>query len=81
MTDAQHVSGRAYDAPSQRTADVRAAEARLDYPPAFESVARAAARPAPSLRFEDFPREAGKPEIHPTVAARRIAAALDLDLD
>jgi hypothetical protein len=33
-----------------------------------------------SLSFEDF-HEAPKPEIHPAAAARRIAAALDLDLD
>jgi hypothetical protein len=84
MTDAQHVSGLAYDdpsTPSEMTADCRAAEARLSLPTSFETVARAAARPAPSLRFEDFPREVPKREIHPTVAARRIAAAMDLDLD
>jgi hypothetical protein len=84
MSDALRASGRAYDdpsTPSERTVDVRAAEAHLDFPAAFDTVARAAARPAPSIRFEDFPRETAKPEIHPTAAARRIAAALDLDPD
>ncbi|MDH2416786.1 hypothetical protein [Nocardioides sp. CER19] len=83
MSAADHVSGLAYDdpsTPSELTADCRAAGARLALPASFDSVARAAARGPVSLRFEDF-REMRKPEIHPTVAARRIAAALDLDLD
>jgi hypothetical protein len=84
MTDAQHVAGLAYDdpsTPSELSADCRVAEARLSRASSLDSVARAAARPAPSIRFEDFPREVPKPEIHPAAAARRIAAALDLDLD
>ena len=84
MTDAQHVTGPAYDdpsTPSELTADCRVAEERLSLGRRFDSVARAARRPAPSIRFEDLPREAPKPEIHPAVAARRIAAALGLDLD
>ena len=83
MTHAQHVSGLAYDdpsTPSELTADCRAAEARLALPGSLDSVARAAARGPISLRFEDF-HEVAKPEIHPATAARRIAAALDLDLD
>src|SRR3954466_16182698 len=70
MTDAQHVTGLAYDdpsTPSDLSADCRAAEARLSSAPGFDTVARAAARPAPSIRFEDFPREIPKPEIHPAV--------------
>jgi hypothetical protein len=84
MTDAQSPSALAYDdpaTPSELSADCRAAEERLSLSTSFDSVARAAARPAPSIRFEDFPREVTKPEIHPATAARRIAAALDLDLD
>jgi hypothetical protein len=83
MTDVQPVVEPAYAdqaAPSQMTADVRAAEARLSLPRAFDTVARSAARGPVSLRFEDF-HEVKKPEIHPAAAARRIAAALDLDLD
>jgi hypothetical protein len=84
MTDTQPASGLAYDdpsTPSELSADCRAAGARLALPAAFDTVARAASRPAPSLGFEDFPREVSKPEIHPAVAARRIAVALGLDLD
>jgi hypothetical protein len=84
MTNAQQVSGLAYDdpsTPSELTADCLAAEARLALPTGLATVARAAGRPAPSIRFEDLPREVAKPEIHPAAAARRIAAALDLDLD
>ena len=79
MTDAQHVSGLAYD-DAPMTADCRAAARNLRFPRSFDTVARAAARPAPSIRFEDF-GEAPKPDIDPTAAARRIAAALQLDLD
>lgn len=84
-------AGLAYDdpaTPSELTADCRAAEARLAFPAPFtaplsapfSAMARAAARPAPSIRFEDFPREVAKRDVDPAVAARRIAAALDLDL-
>ena len=63
-------------------ADCLAAEARLSLSHDRDDViARAAARPAPSLRFEDFPREVPKPEFHPAVVAQRIAASLELDLD
>lgn len=80
-------AGLAYDdpaTPSELTADCRAAEARLAFPAPFAApfaaVARAAARPVPSIRFEDFPREVAKRDVDLAVAARRIAAALDLDL-
>jgi hypothetical protein len=36
---------------------------------------------APSLRYEDFPHDAPKPEIEITEAATRIANALELHLD
>ncbi len=72
--------------PAQMTADCRAAEARLSFPHdrsglAASLMASAAERSAPSLRFEDLPREVPKPQVHPAVAAQRIAAALALDLD
>ena len=56
-------------------ADARATRDRLD------SVARAAVRPAPSLTYEDFPREVPKREIRVDEAAQRIANALHLHLD
>jgi hypothetical protein len=83
-------SGFAYDdpsTPSELTADCRAAEARLapsdadgslGAPARAERIARAAARTAPSIRFEDLPREAAERDVDPTAAARRIAVALDL---
>ena len=87
MTTAPHrpLSATAYDdpaVPGELTADCLAAEARLAVSPdgSLDGLGRAAVRPAPSLRWEDFPREVPKPEIHPTVAAQRIAAALGLDL-
>jgi hypothetical protein len=42
---------------------------------------RAALRPAPSIRYEDYPREVTKPRIEIPAAAARLAAALHLQLD
>lgn len=36
---------------------------------------------APSLRYEDYPRDVAKPEIEITEAAAKIANALQLHLD
>jgi hypothetical protein len=47
----------------------------------LDRAARALARPAPSIHYEDYPREVGKPEIKISVAAQRIANALELHLD
>ncbi|TIC81115.1 hypothetical protein E8D37_13875 [Nocardioides sp. GY 10127] len=60
------------------TADARAASDRLH----LDSVLEAVRRPAPSLRYDAYPREVGKAgEIHVDVAAQRIANALSLHLD
>ena len=58
-------------------ADARATRDRLR----LERVARAALRPAPSLTYDDFPREVSKREIRVEEAAQRIANALHLHLD
>jgi hypothetical protein len=58
-------------------ADARAARRNLR----LERVARAAVEPAPSLRYDDFPREVPKREIRVDEAAQRIANALHLHLD
>ena len=58
-------------------ADARATRERLR----LERVARAATRPAPSLTYDDFPREVTKREIRVDEAAQRIANALHLHLD
>ena len=47
----------------------------------LDRVARAAVRPAPSIEYDDYPREVRKPEIKISVAAQRIANALELHLD
>jgi hypothetical protein len=68
----------AYDdaaTPAEMRADCRAAGANL------ERAARAAVRPAPSIHFEDYPREVSKPEIEISEAAARLAGALHLQVD
>lgn len=49
--------------------------------PRLEQAARAAVAPAPSIHFEDYPREVGKREIRISDAAARLAGALHLHLD
>jgi hypothetical protein len=46
-----------------------------------EAAVRHLPDPAPSLRYEDYPRDVPKPEIEITEAATRIANALQLHLD
>ncbi len=68
---------------SEMTSDCRAVEASLHLPQrrtAAERSARAATRPAPSILFEDYPREVAKPTIGVTDAAARLGAALDQHL-
>jgi hypothetical protein len=63
-----------YDEPSttaRMTSDARAAGAVL----------RAAVRPSPSIRYEDYPHDLPKPRIEVSEAASRLAAALHLHLD
>ena len=47
----------------------------------LERAAAQVTRPAPSIHFEDFPREVPKREIAVSAAAQRIANALELHLD
>ena len=49
--------------------------------PRFRKVAKAAVAPAPSIHFEDYPREVAKRDIAISDAAARIANALHLHLD
>lgn len=78
---------RAYDdaaTASEMTADCRAVEAALRLPrrrSTAERAASAATRPAPSLRYEDYPREVSKPSVAVSDAAARLAAAVHLHLD
>jgi hypothetical protein len=69
---------------SEMTSDCRAVEAALHLPKrrsAAERAATAATKPAPSILFEDYPREVKKPTIKVSEAAARIGAALDQHLD
>lgn len=72
------------DTATEMTSDCRAAGAELRLPerrtPA-ERARRAAVRPAPSIRFEDYPREVAKPTIEVSEAAARLAAAIHPYLD
>lgn len=69
---------------TQMTQDCHAVEAALHLPmrpSAAERAARAAVRPAPSILFEDYPREIKKPTIEVSEAAARLASAMELHLD
>jgi hypothetical protein len=63
--------------PAQMTADCRATSRNLR----LEQAAEQLFRPAPSIHFEDFPREVPKRDIRISEAAQRIANALELHLD
>jgi len=62
---------------AQMQADCRAASRNLR----LERAAAKLLQPAPSIHFEDFPREVPKREIRISEAAQRIANALELHLD
>lgn len=65
----------AYDdlaTPQEMLADCRATGRNLR----LDRAARAAVRPAPSIRFEDYPREVPKREIEVSEAAQRLSAAI-----
>jgi hypothetical protein len=80
MTAAKPSHRLAYDdasTPEEMSADCRAAGHNLH----LERAAKAAVEPAPSIHFEDYPREVGKREIQISEAAARLANALHLHLD
>ena len=76
---------RAYDdaaTAAQMTADCHAVELALHLPErrsAAERAAAAAVKPAPSILFEDYPREVAKPRITVSEAAARLASAMYTD--
>jgi len=59
-------------------ADCRAAAPQVDR--ALARAAQAAVRPAPSILFEDQPREVAKRPISDSAAAAHVARALGLDV-
>jgi hypothetical protein len=67
---------------TEMSADCRIVEETLHLPvrpTSAERTARAAQRPAPSIRYEDYPREVAKPTIEIDEAASRLAAAIYAD--
>jgi hypothetical protein len=56
---------------AEMTADCRAVEATL---------VRAVVQPAPSIRYEDYPREIAKPTLTVSEAAARLGARISLHL-
>ena len=80
MTEAMPSHRLAYDdasTPQEMSADCRAVGENLR----LQRAAKAAVRPAPSIHFEDYPREVTKREIRVSEAAARLANALHLHLD
>ena len=80
MTEAMPSHRLAYDdasTPQEMSADCRAVGENLR----LRKAAKAAVQPAPSIHFEDYPREVAKREIRISDAATRIANALQLHLD
>jgi hypothetical protein len=72
-----HLTHAELDTPSRLREDGAAVGRALR----LERIADAAVAGAPSLAYDDFPREVGKRDIEVTEAAARIAAALNLYLD
>jgi hypothetical protein len=74
----------AYDdpaTPAEMHADCEAVGRNLGLERRLERAAESAVGPAPSIHFEDFPREMPKRDIQISDAAARLANALHLHLD
>lgn len=73
----QHLAYDELTNPHEMAADCQAVGRNLR----LAQAAQAAVEPAPSIHFEDFPREVTKREIKISEAATRLANALHLHLD
>ena len=74
----------AYDdpaTPSEMHADCEAVGRNLGLQRRLERAAESAKRPAPSIHFDEYPREVGKRDIKISEAAARLANAMHLHLD
>ena len=81
MTSPHRIAYDDFSTPAQMHADCEQVGHNLRLP-RLEQAARAAVEgDAPSLHFEDYPREVGKKDIAIRDAAARIANALHLHLD
>jgi hypothetical protein len=67
--------------PAQMHADCEAVGRNLGLQRRLERAVESAVRPAPSIHFDEFPREVGKRDIQISEAAARLANALHLHLD
>ncbi|GEP33023.1 hypothetical protein NSZ01_07910 [Nocardioides szechwanensis] len=67
--------------PQEMHADCEAVSRNLRFEARLARAAESAVLPAPSIHFEDFPREIPKREIRISDAATRLANALQLHLD
>ena len=67
--------------PSEMHADCVAVGRNLGLQRRLERAAESAVRPAPSIYFDEYPREVSKREIKVSDAAARLANALHLHLD
>jgi hypothetical protein len=76
-TPGSHLTYAELSTPSEMAADARGVVSSLR----LERVVRAVTEQAPSIHFEDYPREVEKHEIRVSAAAARIANALHLHLD
>lgn len=65
---------------AEMRADCEAVGRNLGFERRLARAAEAATGPAPSIHFEDFPREMPKREIRISEAAQRLADAMELDL-
>ncbi|NYG56319.1 hypothetical protein [Nocardioides perillae] len=75
---ASHLAYDDLDSLAQMRADAGSAQAHLPRARALADAARAAVRPAPSIRFEDYPREVAKRDVRVDEAAARLARHLGL---
>ncbi|HET9420288.1 MAG TPA: hypothetical protein VFO49_04055 [Nocardioides sp.] len=75
---------RAYDDQASMTemySDAEQAGRNLGLEGRLARAAEAATAPAPSIHFEDYPREVPKRDIRISEAAQRLANAMELHLD
>ena len=76
-TPGSHLIHDEFPSTSEMASDARGVVSCLR----LERVVEAAVKPAPSIHFDDYPREVVKHEIQVSAAATRIANALYLHLD
>jgi hypothetical protein len=79
--DAQRLAYDDAASMAEMHADCEAVGRNLGLERGLARAAVAAVAPAPSIHFEDYPREVPKREIRVSEAAQRLANAMELHLD